>query len=211
MSITVDQVKQFLTRLEEPMSLDEMHQAQAELDRLQAASSDATVQKAIDQARLYLFVKEEQAEKKQKVDELYLTLYQFRQVLKTTPEMTVEQYQSSLRCVSALRCGAEELQDDAFYGMPKSKYLEILDSCDQTLRFRNPTAWKTDLVARAVIIGGVALLFAMRSANPWEGAKNGLLGGLVAAGLEKGLGLIWSGIGWAGGRLFSHVAKPATA
>lgn len=187
MTIKLSQINSFYQRISSP-SFDpaEINKAKEELDAYQAKPHDATVQKAIDQARAVLAIKENQAITVAQVNTLYQYLPQIQQLLISQPKLTMEQYSGLVKLLDVLRSNAKLLIDNDFKPtLPKAKYIEVVDQFKQQLQLLNPSAWKTDWLARGIIVSSIATLFGYYLG--WTGVYQSLLGSALYLILETGL------------------------
>ena len=189
MNVTLPQINQLIDRLSDPlMGPEQLASAQEELKRYESAKPDASMQPAINRARVLLWLKEEQASTAAKINQLVLGLLQCKQYLSSHPQLSVAEYTNIQRSLAFLRAQGEPLTGDDFILMSKPQFFENLQICEMVLDQRNPSAWKTDLLIRGLLAGSVMALYGYR--NGPIGIYHGLLGVLLAFGIEKGTGFL---------------------
>ncbi len=191
MKATLSQVNQFIDRISDSMTDPKrLADAEEELKRYQTGPHNASVQTAIDRARIILWLKEEQAHTAAQVNKLVLGLMQCKQYLVSHPELSASDYSTIRQSLSSLQSQAEPILANDFILMSKSQFLETLQICETALHQRNPNAWKTDLLARSLLTGSIMAFYAYRNGS--IGLYQGLLGSLLAMGIEKGMGWIFT-------------------
>jgi hypothetical protein len=195
MSVTLDQINKFNQRIADAsFNLDQLPQARQELTSYIAKKqSNPQIQQAIEQGRVLLSTREEQAATAQKIQQLYKTIAEVQVFLTSQPKLNTQQYNQLNQCLDSLRTNAQPLDERLFLAtFPKTKFIEYIDLFKQHLRQRDPNAWKTDLIARAIIVTSIAALFG--SQLGWNGVGLSLVGSAVSMGIERAFPKLIQGI-----------------
>ena len=191
MTVTLSQINQFIDRVSDPMmDLKCLRDAEEELKGYLAAPHPASLQPALDRALITLWLKEEQARTAALVDSLVQRLLQCKKYLSSHAELKAANYSVIQQALSSIKSQAEPLLASDFIMMSKPQFLETLRVCEIVLHQRNPSAWKTDWLARGLLTSSVMALFAYR--NGTIGLYQGFLGSLLTMGIEKGMGWVFT-------------------
>jgi hypothetical protein len=176
MAISLSQINSFNQRISDAsFNPNQIKQAKEELATYQKKSCDPIVQKAIDRARTTLLIKEQQAITAEKVNILYQKYNQFQQLFISKPKLTINDYNSLTKHLEDLRLVAESLLEDDFQPiLPKKKYLESITQFKQELQTLRPSAGKTDLIVKAIIVTSITALFGYKLG--WAAAGCSLIG-----------------------------------
>ncbi len=180
MAISLSQINSFNQRISAPsFNPDQIKQAKEELATYQKKPCDPVVQKAIERARTNLLIKEQQAITAEKVNILYQNFNQFQQIFISKPKLTIKEYIILTKHLEDHRLLAESLLEDDFKpNLPKKKYLESITQFKQELQTLRPSAGKTDLIVKAIIITSITALF--RYKLGWAAAGYSFIGSATA-------------------------------
>jgi len=162
MTVSLSQINNLSQQVSDPaFDFSKMDQIKTELAAFQAQPHDDLTQKAIDQTRVKLEMREDQLKTASTVNSLYQTLIQFRGMLSSKPVLTKQDYTTLTQTLDTLRTQAEILCDSDFFNpnIPKARYIELLDSTKLALQKFNPDNWKKDWLAYGIILISVTLLF----------------------------------------------------
>ncbi len=179
MAVTLSQVNSLYQRISDPaFDPNQIEQVNKELCGLEARPHTAAVQKAIDKTRIHLHVIGNQAEVAAKVAFLYKNIFAFHEMLASQPRLTMKEYNEMVVVLNYLRIEANSLLESDFLpDLPKAAYIEHVDRFKLQLEAFHPTAWKTDMVAAAIITSSVAALFGYQGG--WSLAGKAFVGGVA--------------------------------
>jgi len=161
MAISLSQINSFNQRISAPsFNPNQIKQAKEELETYQKKTCDPVVQKAIERARTNVLIKEQQAITAEKVSILYHNLNEFQKIFISKPKLTIKEYNILAKHLEDNRLAAESfLEDDFQPNLPKKKYLESITQFKQELQTLRPSARKTDLIVKAIILTSITALF----------------------------------------------------
>jgi hypothetical protein len=189
MAVTLPQVNSLYQRISDPaFDPKQIEQVNKELCALEAKPHTAAIQKAIDKTRIHLHVIGNQAEVAAKVAFLYKNIIAFNEMLASQPRLTMPEYNQMVGLLNSLRQEADSLLESDFLpDLPKTAYIEHVDRFKLQLEQFHPTAWKTDMVAAAIIASSVTALFGYQGG--WSLASKALVGGIAGISIAK-IGII---------------------
>ncbi len=141
-----------------PMNYEEIEGAKEIFSKLSDLSTDSESRAALDEARVVLQLREEQSEVATKVATIYLRQDRIEQAL---PKLDSKDFYLIKEKFAQLQADAMSLPAEAYFpDRPKEQFITKLAALGKALDAHDPTAWKTDAVARAVISAGIGAIFA---------------------------------------------------
>lgn len=183
MTLSIQQINDFISRLNQPQTIQGLEAAEQEWMRFYNLPHDAALDQPLSQARIALDLCEEQARSAMKIDSISQTILQMHDILKTKPVLTSQDYATGITVLAHLRGQLESLSDEDFSKTSKAEFLQQIQVVSNELHSLDPDAWKTEWFKRAMVVASIAALFYSR--NGWQGAFNAVAAGSLYYGVPK--------------------------